>query len=317
MSRHHVEFRRSADGFSIRDLGSLNGTYVNRSRIDDTALVSGDEVQIGKYRLQFLTGGEQPEGGVMSPAAGQRASTIPARAYLSIGEVLAKLRPEFSDVTISKIRFLESEGLIEPQRTPSGYRKFTPDDIQRLRYVLSAQRDQYLPLKVIREHLEAMDRGLEPPASSWIEPACPGRRGAWRRLPRGRRLRARRRRPAAVARRAAGHRRDRRRPPRRAGELRPDRRAPNGEHYDGDAVVVAKAAGELATYGIEPRHLRAFKSAADREAGLIEQVVTPLLRGRGADAKGRAEETTRTLAALSVRLHAALVKAQLGPDLRS
>ena len=73
----------------------------------------------------------------------------------------------------------------------------------------------------------------------------------------------------------------------------------------------------MATYGIEPRHLRAFKSAADREAGLIEQVVTPLLRGRGADAKGRAEETTRTLAALSVRLHAALVKTQLGPDLRS
>ena len=87
---------------------------------------------------------------------------VPARAYLSIGEVLGRLRGEFPDVTISKIRFLESEGLIEPQRTPSGYRKFTATDLDRLRYVLLAQRDQYLPLKVIKENLEAMDRGLNP-----------------------------------------------------------------------------------------------------------------------------------------------------------
>ncbi len=253
----------------------------------------------------------------MSPAANQRSATIPASAYLSIGEVLAKLRPEFSDVTISKIRFLESEGLIEPQRTPSGYRKFTPGDIQRLRYILSAQRDQYLPLKVIREHLEAMDRGLEPPESPGASPRVPvavvggggfpaadefARDGADLRLSRDELLAT-----ADIdsdlldALESYG--------------LIASRR--NGQHYDGDAVVVATAAGELASYGIEPRHLRAFKSAAEREAGLIEQVVTPLLRGRGADAKGRAEETTRTLAALSVRLHAALVKAQLGPDLRT
>ncbi|MEN9292521.1 MAG: hypothetical protein RL288_317, partial [Actinomycetota bacterium] len=88
--------------------------------------------------------------------------SVPARAYLSIGEVLGKLRSEFPDVTISKIRFLESEGLIEPQRTPSGYRKFTTADLERLRYVLLAQRDQYLPLKVIKDNLDALDRGLEP-----------------------------------------------------------------------------------------------------------------------------------------------------------
>ena len=87
---------------------------------------------------------------------------VPARAYLSIGEVLSKLRGEFSDITISKIRFLESEGLIEPQRTPSGYRKFTNVDLERLRYVLAAQRDQYLPLRGIKENLDAMDRGLTP-----------------------------------------------------------------------------------------------------------------------------------------------------------
>ena len=88
--------------------------------------------------------------------------SVPVRAYLSIGEVLSRLRTEFSDITISKIRFLEAEGLIEPQRTPSGYRKFTTTDLDRLRFVLIAQRDQYLPLKVIKENLDAMDRGLSP-----------------------------------------------------------------------------------------------------------------------------------------------------------
>ena len=80
---------------------------------------------------------------------------------MSIGEVLSALRPEFPDVTISKLRFLESEGLVEPARTPSGYRKFSREDLERLRYVLEAQRDHYLPLRVIKEHLDAMDRGLE------------------------------------------------------------------------------------------------------------------------------------------------------------
>jgi DNA-binding transcriptional MerR regulator len=92
---------------------------------------------------------------------------------MNIGEVLARLRPDFPDVTISKIRFLESEGLVEPQRTPSGYRKFDHDDVQRLRYVLAAQRDHYLPLKVIKDHLEALDRGLEPPAQAGAPPRVP------------------------------------------------------------------------------------------------------------------------------------------------
>lgn len=253
----------------------------------------------------------------MSAPVGQRKGTIPASAYMSIGEVLGKLRPDFPDVTISKIRFLEAEGLIEPQRTPSGYRKFTPEDLGRLQYILGAQRDQYLPLRVIREHLEAMDRGLEPPAAPGASPRVPvavvrgakypeaddfARDGSELRLSREELLTAAEidvellealESYGLIARRQAG------------------------DHYDGDAVVVATAAGELAGYGIEPRHLRAFKAAADREAGLIDQVVTPLRRGRGADAQGRAEETTRALAALSVRLHAALVKAQLGPDPRT
>lgn len=235
---------------------------------------------------------------------------------MSIGEVLGKLRPDFPDVTISKIRFLESEGLIEPQRTPSGYRKFTSDDLGRLRYILGAQRDHYLPLKVIREHLEAIDRGLEPPSTPGASPRVPVavvRAAAYPEpddfVADGSSLRLSR--PEMLA----------------AAEIDEEllsalesyglitARAP-GEHYDGGAVAVATAAGELAGYGIEPRHLRAFKAAADREAGLIEQVVTPLRRGRAPDAQGRADEATRALAALSVRLHAALVKAQLGPDAR-
>src|SRR3954449_610086 len=95
------------------------------------------------------------------------------RAFMSIGEVLSQLRTEFPDVTISKIRFLEAEGLIEPERTASGYRKFSRDDVSRLRYVLSAQRDNYLPLRVIKAHLEAIDRGLEPPATPGGGPQVP------------------------------------------------------------------------------------------------------------------------------------------------
>jgi DNA-binding transcriptional MerR regulator len=109
-------------------------------------------------------------------------TALPSRAFMSIGEVLAALRADFPDVTISKIRFLESEGLIEPERTASGYRKFSRDDVARLRYVLSAQRDNYLPLRVIKAHLEAIRRGPPPAAarrsrgrSSWPT-GCPARR---------------------------------------------------------------------------------------------------------------------------------------------
>src|SRR4051795_1258851 len=98
---------------------------------------------------------------------------MPSRAFMSIGEVLGQLRPEYPDVTISKIRFLEDEGLIKPERTASGYRKFSREDVSRLRYVLSAQRDHYLPLRVIKEHLDAIDRGLEPPATGNGGPKVP------------------------------------------------------------------------------------------------------------------------------------------------
>ena len=131
----------------MRDVGSLNGTYVNRaSRRPGHAAQRrrGPDRQVPVRLLRRLT---------------PYRADAPSRAA-SIGAVLEQLKPDFPDVTISKIRFLEDEGLVTPQRTPSGYRTFSERDVERLRYVLAAQRDRFWPLKVIREHLDALDRGL-------------------------------------------------------------------------------------------------------------------------------------------------------------
>jgi DNA-binding transcriptional MerR regulator len=229
---------------------------------------------------------------------------------MNIGQVLDVLRPDFPSVTIPKIRFLEDKGLIKPERTPSGYRKFSPGDVDRLRYVLRMQRDHYLPLRVIGEHLDAIDRGLEPPPIEPVVPTVPTVALAADGLPG----------PASFGRRS---------------DLRISRREllkiagideellvqleqyalltpiPGTAHFDTDALVVAQTARELADFGFEPRHLRAFKTAADREAGLVQQVVAPMRQGRDAAARARAEEAVNEIAALSVRLHATLVKASL------
>jgi DNA-binding transcriptional MerR regulator len=233
--------------------------------------------------------------------------SVPARAYLSIGEVLSKLREDFPDITISKIRFLESEGLIEPQRTPSGYRKFTSTDLDRLRYVLLLQRDQYLPLRVIKENLEALDRGLEPAANGGLASPRPTLASvdgdsspesfvhtSDMRLSRDELLKASGLTDTQLVELES------------YGFV-----ALRGRHYDSDALSVAKAVAEMAGFGIETRHLRSFKSAADREIGLIEQVITPINRQKSADSKARAEEVQKQIASLSVRLHASLVRAGL------
>jgi DNA-binding transcriptional MerR regulator len=243
------------------------------------------------------------------------APGVPARAFLSIGEVLGQLRPEFPDVTISKIRFLESEGLIQPERTPSGYRKFSRDDVARLRFVLAQQRDHYLPLRVIKEQLDAIDRGLEPPARTGGGPRVPRALVAAEGLPGPEEFL---REPADIRLSrdelltAAGLDADQLEQLEQYGLLAARGK---GGHYDGDALVVARTVGEMARFGIEPRHLRAYRTAADREIGLFEQVVTPLIRQRNPEARARAEEAVRELAALSVRLHAALVKAGLRAEL--
>ncbi|WP_328483136.1 MerR family transcriptional regulator [Streptomyces sp. NBC_00377] len=221
---------------------------------------------------------------------------------MSIGTVLNALRDEFPDVTISKIRFLESEGLIEPQRTPSGYRKFGVQDVERLGHVLRMQRDHYLPLKVIREHLDAMERGEAAPlptvgrqrdGESVLEPAD-GPTAA--RIGRSELLAA------------AG-----------IGEPELEEWESYGlvvpledGVYDAEAATVAALVAELGRFGIEPRHLRVMKAAADREAGLVDQVVAPLRRHRNPQTRAHAEARTKELAGLTVRLHAALVQTALG-----
>jgi DNA-binding transcriptional MerR regulator len=221
---------------------------------------------------------------------------------LSIGAVLNRLRDEFPEVTISKIRFLESEGLVEPQRTPSGYRKFSERDVERLACVLRMQRDHYLPLKVIREHLDALDRGEQIALPAPAEPrdllvgvtepevAVPELRLGREEL---------------LAATGAGE-----------DELTQwesyglvERRPDGG--YDAEAVNIAKLVTDLGRFGLEPRHLRAVKAAADREVGLVEQVVAPLRRHRNPQTRTHAEATARELASLSVRLHAALVQSGL------
>jgi DNA-binding transcriptional MerR regulator len=241
-------------------------------------------------------------------------NALPSRSAMSIGEVLATLRPEFPDVTISKIRFLEAEGLIEPERTPSGYRKFSRDDVARLRYVLSAQRDHYLPLRVIKTHLEAIDRGLEPPETPGGGPQVPRALSVAEGLPG----------PESFGRDASELRLSRDELVEAAG-IEPEQlsqieqfgllSARPGGYFDGNALIIAKTVAEMSRFGLEPRHLRGFRAAAEREIGLVEQVVAPLVRQRNPEARGRAEEVARELASLSVKLHATLVKAGLRPQL--
>ena len=229
---------------------------------------------------------------------------------MNIGEVLDRLRPEFPTVTIPKIRFLEDKGLIKPERTPAGYRKFSAADVERLRYVLRMQRDHYLPLKVIGEHLAALDRGLDPPPIEPAVPTVPTVALAADGLPSPEAFR--RRDDLRLSRRElvkiAGISEEQLDQLEQYALISP--RSGTG-HYDTDALVIATTARELADFGFEPRHLRAFKTAADREVGLVEQVVAPLRRGRDAAARARAEEAVSEIAALSVRLHATLVKSRL------
>lgn len=244
-------------------------------------------------------------------------------AALSIGQVLKRLEVEFPDVTISKIRFLETEGLVEPARAASGYRKFSSADVDRLHYVLRAQRDHYLPLRVIKQQLSAIDRGLLAPigAGDDMAQAGGGRRADGSRDPLD---------PVALmpteefstpAEFAGPPVALRITPPElltQAGitqsvldELVTYRLLPPpvDGYFDAQALAIAKTAGQLAGFGLQPRHLRAFKLAADREVGLFEQVLVPLRRRGTAET---ADETRQVLSVLSVRLHALLVQAALG-----
>ena len=238
-----------------------------------------------------------------SGAAAHDPGSSRGHALMSIGEVLAHLRTEFPDTTISKLRFLEAEGLVDPERTASGYRKYSWNDVARLRFVLTAQRDQYLPLRVIREQLDRLsDEPSAPTRPALVAVGAIGEKAADpsdTRVPR-----------ADVIERTGVS-------PELLDELEKIglvTAKPPG-WYDGDAVIIVEAVVGLTRYGLEARHLRAFRAASDREVGLFTQLLAPLVRQSDPAARARANETARELQALSQRLHAALVRAGLRGEL--
>ncbi len=268
------------------------------------------------------------------------AVAAPTSGLISIGEVLAQLREDFPDVTISKLRFLEAEGLVEPQRTPAGYRKYSDADVQRLRYVLAAQRDRFLPLRVIRDQLAAIDRG-ETDASLADGMRAAGSPSA------GDQSAAAPTPPSTGLPTSTGVPTSAGAPPSAAGSVEPDGGRPifaapatrtrfsrvevlqrsgltddmlseleatgllgtrTPGWYDADALVVAEVAGAFAIYGLAPRHLRAYRAGADREVGMFAQLLAPLQRSPTPAARARAAEAVQELTMLSQQLHAALVR---------
>ncbi len=278
------------------------------------------------------------------------------RVYLSIGEVLSLLQAEFPDVTISKIRFLESQGLLDPERTPSGYRKFYDADVDRLRWILRQQRENFLPLKVIKGRLlgeqedivdddgeeaqapavapapadapvppstadaaaqtaaptaaptvapSSADVSVQVPVNSPSEPPSP---------PPG---------PAALSLGLSGASFTLEELA-SAGGLSPQgvkdleragfitgRPVADIVYYDEESLVVVRLVAGFAHFGIEPRHLRIYKNAAERESGLFQQVIVPLLRQRNPDARRRAMDAVRELSELGERLRAAMLRQAL------
>jgi DNA-binding transcriptional MerR regulator len=225
-----------------------------------------------------------------------------SRDYLSIGEVLDAVRPEFPDVSISKIRFLESEGLLEPERTSSGYRKFYEKDVSKLRYILTLQRDHFMPIKVIKDRIQT---GAPAPVSNGgapiVAPPAPA--------------------PSSPA------------PPEVMTGVQMDRAeflgatglteqdlagledfgiiAARDSSYDENDLMVGKASKGFMKMGVEPRHLRMYRQFTEREAGFFEQLVGPAALRKDADAGRRTADTLNSLAALSRTMREGLARASL------
>jgi DNA-binding transcriptional MerR regulator len=259
---------------------------------------------------------------------------VAKRNHSSIGDVLNQLRDEFPDITISKIRFLESQGLVDPERTPSGYRKFYAADVERLRFILRQQREHFLPLKVIKERLDEVDQsggfavdGDGEAGERKVDPATVDalfeetRRAA----------------QSAEARSVSVHVRDDDGPEdlapsengvsltraelvRAAGMTDEDLArleeyglvgpSSTGERvlFDEEALSVARVCAAFMRHGIEPRHLRMYRAFAEREASLFEQVLLPYRRQRNPEAQARSTETLAELAGLGRRLRTALLR---------
>lgn len=228
--------------------------------------------------------------GANTPRAAKKNKTM------SIGVVLERLNAEFPDVTVSKIRFLESEGLITPERTASGYRRFTESDVERLRYILVTQRDNYLPLKVIREQLDAMDNGsVTAIGAGGAEPLVSPEKF---RAPALTRLS-----DSDVAEKSGVT-------VEMISELvatkliKPDAAG----FFTHDDVLIANTAGSLRDMGFDLRQLKSLGNTATRQADLITQVASPVARGKSDVAQQRAEELAQQMCSLVVSMHASLVK---------
>jgi len=274
----------------------------------------------------------------------------PRGVHLSIGEVLGLLLEEFPDVTISKIRFLESQGLIEPERTPSGYRKFFDDDVELLRVILREQRERFLPLRVIKDRIDSGQidtrdptppRGNDQPTSAQVanhpaagstptaarpptedvEPTAPVAHVAQppRAVPE---------RPSAPVDAQPGARllpgvlvnrdelcamasitREQLAQLEEYGVV--PKRGNAGDLYGDEAVEIAAAAGGFLRAGVDARHLRAWRTSADREAGLYEQLILPTLRQRNPQARAEAARHLGELDALGAQLRTAMMRAAL------
>jgi DNA-binding transcriptional MerR regulator len=235
------------------------------------------------------------------------------RNYQSIGEVLVSVKTEFPDITISKIRFLEAEGLIEPERTPSGYRKFYVPDVDRLKSILRMQRDEYLPLKVIKERLAVQDAGPDAPIdaagaategdeASVVEEIADAPTGLQMSL--------------EEMSTATGIDRDRIKELESFGII--CSHGPEGaKYYDGDDFVILSIVKDFFRFGIEPRHLTMYKHFADRESSFFDQIVAPTLRQRNPDARRTAAQTLTELSSTSRKFKQALLRTNLRDNLRS
>lgn len=247
----------------------------------------------------------------------------------SIGWVVKELTPEFPDLSISKIRYLEAEGLLSPERAPSGYRKYSVGDVRRLHYILTMQRTHYLPLKVIREHLDQIDRGLTPPTIETPSPSVPdAHRGGVPSADDGARP-APDPRPLDPPPRSSGNGEHRKQRPVRLSRAELIEKSGISEpilaelerllvitprrgthYYDQDAFAVAVAAKQLASYGIDPRHLRQIKIAADKEVGLINQATAA--HSRRASSRQTIEELTRLINVTHLAMVRSGVQRELG-----
>lgn len=227
-----------------------------------------------------------------------------SRDYLSIGEVLDSVRTDFPDVSISKIRFLESEGLIEPKRTDSGYRMFYDEDVARLRFILQLQRDHFLPLKVIRERLADADGngGILPqmPAAGAAAPTAEAPAKAQVNLQGASLTRAELLKASGLT-------------EAQLKELEDFALIAPGEAgtYDENDLLVGKAAGRFFEYGVQARHLKMYRQFAEREAAFFEQIVTPVARRKDPQGQADAARSLGELAGLATQMREAALRASL------